>query len=253
MEPLIELLGDEDASLRTLAADCLGRIGDPRAVTPLVGRLGDKAKQVSLVAAKSLHALSRPAAASSWAAPLAGGWVWPARLRAGEISGQRTALAFCGLLACLREDVAGLGQFGLWPAGLGPGGGRGIVVAAQAARVRARPWGLAGVAEPLGRLVSVCPPRAPLRWLGHLDGTGTASGGDFGVRWRGGGIEPLAHGQKAHGRFCVPCPFSSVPPRSGLELADALERAVAGHPYPRAGQSGRGLRLSRLRQLMQPL
>jgi HEAT repeat protein/Flp pilus assembly protein TadD len=84
VEPLIELLGDEDANLRALAADCLGRIRDPRAVGPLVGCLGDKTKQVSLAAAQSLRALSRPVAASSWAAPVAGSWLWPTRLRAGE-------------------------------------------------------------------------------------------------------------------------------------------------------------------------
>jgi hypothetical protein len=50
----------------------------------LIDRLGDKDSSVRTSSAQSLTVLARPQEASWWAAGLAGGWNWPARLRAGE-------------------------------------------------------------------------------------------------------------------------------------------------------------------------
>lgn len=57
VDPLIKLLKDQENIMRFTAATSLGQIGDTRAVEPLIKALGDKEKAVCLVAARALGEL----------------------------------------------------------------------------------------------------------------------------------------------------------------------------------------------------
>lgn len=54
VEPLIAALQDEDVELRRAAAQALGEIGDSRAVEPLIAALRDKDIELRRVAARAL-------------------------------------------------------------------------------------------------------------------------------------------------------------------------------------------------------
>jgi hypothetical protein len=60
VEPLIRALGDSDHNVRRIAAMALGKLGDPRAVEPLIGRLGDSNHNVRYAIALALGALGDP-------------------------------------------------------------------------------------------------------------------------------------------------------------------------------------------------
>lgn len=55
VEPLISALGDEDEGFRCEAAAALGEIGDPRAVEPLTRALEDESEWVRETAAEALE------------------------------------------------------------------------------------------------------------------------------------------------------------------------------------------------------
>jgi HEAT repeat protein len=57
VEPLIVALEDKDSSVRSSAANALGRLGDACAVEPLITALGDEDQQVRWTAAKALGEL----------------------------------------------------------------------------------------------------------------------------------------------------------------------------------------------------
>jgi len=57
VEPLINALKDEDRSVRSSASGALGRLGDPRAVEPLIAALKDQDKYVRRSAASALGRL----------------------------------------------------------------------------------------------------------------------------------------------------------------------------------------------------
>ena len=54
VEPLIGVLSDDDENVRWRAAEALGKIGDKRAVEPLIGVLGDEDEYVRSSAAEAL-------------------------------------------------------------------------------------------------------------------------------------------------------------------------------------------------------
>jgi len=62
VEPLVELLSDENAGLEAPAATALGQIGDPRAVGPLIAALGHKNPQPRRCAASALGDIGDPRA-----------------------------------------------------------------------------------------------------------------------------------------------------------------------------------------------
>ena len=59
-EIIVELLEDKDFRVREAAAKALGRMGDPRAVDPLVNALGDPMDGVRDAAAVALKNLNEP-------------------------------------------------------------------------------------------------------------------------------------------------------------------------------------------------
>ncbi len=61
LEELVRALGHEDGTVRTAAAAKLGRLGDPRALGPLLRTLQDRNPDVRLAAAKALAGIGRPA------------------------------------------------------------------------------------------------------------------------------------------------------------------------------------------------
>ena len=67
LDPLIQALRDNSATMRTLAARGLGLLGDQRAVTSLTAALKDQNEQVKRAAAEALRKLSSktPAALGS--------------------------------------------------------------------------------------------------------------------------------------------------------------------------------------------
>ncbi|RMF83541.1 MAG: NACHT domain-containing protein, partial [Nitrospirae bacterium] len=62
VEPLLQALGDESRGVRRAAAEALGKLGDPRAVEPLLQALGDRYSDVRLAAAEALGKLGDPRA-----------------------------------------------------------------------------------------------------------------------------------------------------------------------------------------------
>lgn len=62
VEPLIEALGDDNASVRLAAAAALGKIADPGALEPLIGALASPAVEIRKAAADSLGQLGDPRA-----------------------------------------------------------------------------------------------------------------------------------------------------------------------------------------------
>ena len=60
VEPLIKALGDKKWYVRRAAAEALGKIGDRRAIDPLVNALGDINQFVCKAAAEALEALGEP-------------------------------------------------------------------------------------------------------------------------------------------------------------------------------------------------
>jgi bilin biosynthesis protein len=51
---LIQALGDSDRDVRRAAAEALGKLGDPQAVSPLIQALGDRSENVRRAAAEAL-------------------------------------------------------------------------------------------------------------------------------------------------------------------------------------------------------
>ena len=60
VDPLINALADDDSIVRRDAAEALGLLGDKRAVDPLIKALGDKEEWVRRTAAKALEQLGQP-------------------------------------------------------------------------------------------------------------------------------------------------------------------------------------------------
>ncbi|HAV62147.1 MAG TPA: hypothetical protein DCY13_07255, partial [Verrucomicrobiales bacterium] len=56
-EIFLRLLGDYDSDLRQAAAEALGRIGDPKAIPPLVKAMHDSSRWVGRASAGALQAL----------------------------------------------------------------------------------------------------------------------------------------------------------------------------------------------------
>jgi len=65
VQPLIEALGDEDESVRRAAARSLGRIGNPQAVQSLIKALGDKVFDVRMNVLTALGEIGDPQAVQS--------------------------------------------------------------------------------------------------------------------------------------------------------------------------------------------
>jgi HEAT repeat protein len=57
LDLLVEVLGDYDRDLRLAAVEALGRLGDARAVTPLMSMLSDDDRWVREAASKALQTL----------------------------------------------------------------------------------------------------------------------------------------------------------------------------------------------------
>ncbi len=72
VEPLVVMLQEEDASLRQMAAQTLGALGDESAIDPLVGRLADSDRNVQWSAAYALTQFGEQGIAALWDAMVAG-------------------------------------------------------------------------------------------------------------------------------------------------------------------------------------
>jgi HEAT repeat protein len=87
VEPLIAALSDEDLGVRQCATDALGKIGDPRAVEPLINSaLLDESLSVRERAARALGKIGEPTVESSIVA--LSDTDWDVRLDAAEVLGK---------------------------------------------------------------------------------------------------------------------------------------------------------------------
>jgi len=107
-DPLVRALDDEYPPNREAAMRSLGKLRDARADKALIKALGDESPGVSQNAAMVLLRMPRLAEADRWAAALAGGSGWPARMRGGTyLIGEPRVLTWNYLSACLKVFFTG--------------------------------------------------------------------------------------------------------------------------------------------------
>lgn len=86
---LVQALGDErNPNVRVWAAQILGRLGDPRAVQPLMGRITDRSEQVRMSVAEALGKLGDPRAVNELMMVARRDPVSPVRAEAARALGQ---------------------------------------------------------------------------------------------------------------------------------------------------------------------